>query len=105
MKAIATEKRKIATVSIGYADGFNRCLTDGGYILINGRRAPLVGKVCMDQIMVDITDIDNVSVGDKAVILGRSGDEEITADDFGRMANSFAYEVICTFMPRIKRVY
>ena len=101
----ATEKRKIATVSIGYADGFNRCLTDGGYILINGRRAPLVGKVCMDQIMVDITDIDNVSVGDKAVILGRSGDEEITADDFGRMANSFAYEVICTFMPRIKRVY
>ena len=101
----APEKRKIATVSIGYADGFNRCLTDGGYILINGRRAPIVGKVCMDQIMVDITDIDNVSVGDKAVILGRSGDEEITADDFGRMANSFAYEVICTFMPRIKRVY
>lgn len=101
----ATEKRKIATVAIGYADGFNRCLTDGGYILINGRRAPLVGKVCMDQIMVDVTDIDGISVGDKAVILGRSGDEEITADDFGSMANSFAYEVICTFMPRIKRVY
>ena len=101
----ATEKRKIATVAIGYADGFNRCLTDGGYILINGRRAPLVGKVCMDQIMVDVTDIDGISVGDKAVILGRSGDEEITADDFGKMANSFAYEVICTFMPRIKRVY
>ena len=101
----ATEKRRIATVSIGYADGFNRCLTDGGYILINGRRAPLIGKVCMDQIMVDVTDIDNVNVGDKAVILGRSGDEEITADDFGSMANSFAYEVICTFMPRIKRVY
>lgn len=101
----APDKRKIATVSIGYADGFNRCLTDGGYILINGKKAPLVGKVCMDQIMVDITDIDDVKVGDKVVILGRSGDEEITADDFGKMANSFAYEVICTFMPRIKRVY
>lgn len=101
----AAEKRRIATVSIGYADGFNRCLTDGGYILINGKKAPLVGKVCMDQIMVDVTDIDGVHVGDRVVILGRSGDEEITADDFGKMANSFAYEVICTFMPRIKRVY
>ena len=101
----APEKRKIATVSIGYADGFNRSMTSGGYILINGRKAPLVGKVCMDQIMVDVTDIESIRVGDKAVIIGRSGNEEITADDFGRMANSFAYEVICTFMPRIKRVY
>lgn len=101
----APDRRKIATVSIGYADGFNRCLTNGGYILINGKKAPLVGKVCMDQIMVDVTGIENIKVGDKAIILGRSGDEEITADDFGRMANSFAYEVICTFMPRIKRVY
>ena len=101
----APDRRKIATVSIGYADGFNRCLSDGGYILINGKKAPLVGKVCMDQIMVDVTGIDNVGVGDRVVILGRSGDGEITADDFGRMANSFAYEVICTFMPRIKRVY
>lgn len=101
----APEKRKIATVSIGYADGFNRCLTGKGYVLINGKRAPLVGKVCMDQIMVDVTDIEDVKVEDKVIILGRSGDDEITADDFGRMANSFAYEVICTFMPRIKRVY
>lgn len=101
----APDRRKIATVSIGYADGFNRCLTNGGYILINGKKAPLVGKVCMDQIMVDVTGIENIKVGDKAIILGKSGDEEITADDFGRMANSFAYEVICTFMPRIKRVY
>lgn len=101
----ATEKRKIATVSIGYADGFNRCLTGEGYVLIKGKKAPLVGKVCMDQIMVDITDIEDVNVGDRVIILGKSGDEEITAEDFGKMANSFAYEVICTFMPRIKRIY
>ena len=101
----AAEKRKIATVAIGYADGFNRCLTDNGYILINGKKAPLVGKVCMDQIMVDVTHIDDIKVGDKAVILGKSGDEEITAEQFGEMANSFSYEIICTFMPRIKRVY
>jgi len=101
----ATERRKIATVSIGYADGFNRCFSGKGYVLIKGRRAPLVGKVCMDQIMVDITGIDDVRVGDRVIIIGRSGDEEITAEDFGSMANSFAYEVICTFMPRIKRVY
>ncbi len=101
----AAEKRKIATVSIGYADGFNRCLTGKGYVLINGKRAPLVGKVCMDQIMVDVTDIENVAVGDRVIILGKSGNEEITAEAFGKMANSFAYEVICTFMPRIKRIY
>ena len=101
----ATERRKIATVSIGYADGFNRCLTGKGYVLINGKKAPLVGKVCMDQIMVDVTDIDDIRVGDRVIILGKSGDEEISAEAFGKMANSFAYEVICTFMPRIKRVY
>ncbi len=101
----ATEKRKIATVAIGYADGFNRCLTGKGYVLIKGKKAPLVGKVCMDQIMVDVTDIDDVKVEDKVIILGKSGDEEITAEELGKMANSFAYEIICTFMPRIKRVY
>ena len=101
----ATEKRKIATVSIGYADGFNRCLTGKGYVLIKGKKAPLVGKVCMDQIMVDVTGIEDVRTGDRVIILGRSGDEEITAEEFGNMANSFAYEVICTFMPRIKRIY
>ncbi|MBQ8502651.1 MAG: alanine racemase [Clostridia bacterium] len=102
---VAEEERRIATVAIGYADGFNRCLTGKGYVLIGGRKAPLVGKVCMDQIMVDVTDIPDVRVGDKAVILGRSGNEEITADELGAMCHSFSYEIICTFMPRIKRIY
>lgn len=101
----APASRKIATVSIGYADGFNRCLTNCGYVLINGKKAAVVGKVCMDMIMVDITDIENVSVGDIAVILGSSGSENISAEALGEMAHSFNYEVVCNFMPRVKRIY
>lgn len=101
----APEKRKIATVAIGYADGFKRCLTGKGYILINGKKAPLVGKVCMDQLMVDVTDIPDVKTEDRAIIIGKSGDEEITAEQLGALCHSFSYEVICTFMPRIRRIY
>lgn len=97
--------RKIATVSIGYADGYNRCFTNMGYVLIGGKRASVVGKVCMDQIMVDVTDIDNVSVGDEAVILGTSEGESITAEKLGEMSYSFNYEVVCNYMPRVVRVY
>ena len=101
----ATEKRTVATVCIGYADGFNRAFSNRGYVLINGKKAPIIGKVCMDQIMVDITGIEGVNVGDFAVIMGRSGDEIITAEKLGEMCDSFNYEIICTFMPRINRVY
>ena len=101
----APAERRIATVGIGYADGFNRCLTGVGHVLIHGKKAPLTGKVCMDQIMVDVTDIPQVAVGDTVVILGKSGDEEITAEALGAMCNSFHYEVVCNFMPRVKRIY
>lgn len=102
---VADSERKIATVAIGYADGFKRCLTGKGYVLVNGRKAPLVGKVCMDQLMIDVTGIPDVKTGDKAVILGKSGDEQITAEAFGAMCHSFSYEILCTFMPRVNRVY
>lgn len=102
---VADSEKKIATVCIGYADGYRRCLTGIGYVLINGKKAPIRGKVCMDQIMVDVTDIPDVKVGDHAVILGKSGDEEITAEALGEMCHSFCYEVVCTFMPRVKRLY
>ena len=101
----APSPRKIATVSIGYADGFNRSLTGVGYVLINGKKAPIVGKVCMDQIMVDVTDIDGVFVGMHAIILGENQGARITAEEFGAMCHSFNYEVVCTIMPRVKRVY
>lgn len=102
---VTKEKRRIATVCIGYADGFDRAYSNKGYVLINGKKAPIVGRVCMDQIMVDVTDIDDVHVGDNAVIMGKSKGETITAEELGAMCGSFNYEVICTFMPRVTRVY
>ena len=97
--------RRIATVCIGYADGFNRAFSNKGYVLIRGKKAPITGRVCMDQIMVDITDIDDASVGDHVVIMGASGGEKITAEELGAMCGSFNYEVVCTFMPRVIRTY
>ena len=102
---IAPEPRTIATVCIGYADGVNRAFSNKGYVLIRGKRAPVVGKVCMDQIMVDVTGIPGVSVEDEATVLGRDGAEEITADALGRSIGTIGYEVICNFMPRVARVY
>lgn len=101
----APEERKIATVAVGYADGYNRCMTENGTVIINGQQAPVVGKVCMDQIMVDVTDIDFVEVGDHAVILGEMDGEKITAEDIGERCNSFDYEVVCNFSKRVKRLY
>lgn len=102
---MAKEKRKIATLSVGYADGFRRVLSNKGYVLIRGEKAFVTGKVCMDLVMVDVTDIDGVSVGDEAVIIGKSGEREISANDYGKMYGSFAYEALCTFSPRAKKIY
>lgn len=102
---VTAEKRRIATVCIGYADGFNRAFSNKGYVLINGKKAPITGRVCMDQIMVDVTDIDDVRVGDDAIIMGENHGAIITAEELGAMCGSFNYEVICTFMPRVTRVY
>ncbi len=101
----APDERVIATVSIGYADGYNRSNTGKGYVLIKGEKAPVVGKVCMDQIMVDVTDIEGVNVGERAVIMGVSGHSEITAEELGEMSCSFNYEVICNFTKRVARLY
>lgn len=101
----APSERRIATVSIGYADGYSRSCTGKGYVLIKGKKAPVVGKVCMDQIMVDVTDIEDVHVGERAVIMGESHGSFITAEQLGEMSNSFNYEVICNFTKRVARLY
>ena len=101
----APSERVIATVSIGYADGYSRSCTGQGYVLIKGKKAPVVGKVCMDQIMVDVSDIDDVRVGERAVIMGVSNRSTITAEELGAMSNSFNYEVICNFTKRVARLY
>lgn len=102
---VAKEKIKVATVSIGYADGYSRAFSNKGVVLIDGKRASVIGKVCMDQIMVDVSHIENVKAGDLVVIMGRSGDEFISAEELGSLSGSFNYEFICTFMPRVKRTY
>jgi alanine racemase len=95
----------VATVPIGYADGVPRGLFDGGYaVLIGGRRRPLAGMVTMDQIMVDCGDDATVSPGDEVVLLGRQGDEEITADEWATMMGTISYEVLCGIGPRVPRL-
>lgn len=102
---VAPEERKIATVSIGYADGYSRALSCKGWVLIKGKKARITGKVCMDLIMVDVTDIEGVEVGDTVVVMGKMQQEEISAETIGELSGSINYEVICTFLPRVKRLY
>lgn len=94
----------VATVPIGYADGLPRALSDAGEVLIGGRRHPLAGTVTMDQIVVDVGDAD-VSIGDEVVLLGRQGDEEITAEEWATKIGTIAYEVVCQIGPRLPRRY
>jgi alanine racemase len=98
-------RSRVATVPIGYADGVPRSLFDGGYaVLIGGVRRPLAGTVTMDQIVVDCGDDDSVRPGDEVVLLGRQGDEVITADDWAALVGTISYEVVCGVGPRMPRV-
>lgn len=95
----------IATVPVGYADGFARCLTGKGRILVRGRHAPVVGRICMDQCMIDVTDIEGVSVGDEVVIFGDQGKNRISVEEIAGMMGTINYEVVCIVGKRIPRVY
>ena len=95
----------IATLPIGYADGYSTRLSNQGEVLIRGKRAPIVGRVCMDLIMADVTDIHGVSKGDEAILIGRQGEERITADEIAKKIGSIPYEVLCLIGKRVPRVY
>ncbi len=94
-------KTRIATVCIGYADGFSRTLSNIGRVLINGNFAKIIGRVCMDQLMVDVTDLPDVKVGDEVTILGKDGENEITAEEIAKLTDTINYEVICQFQKRV----
>jgi alanine racemase len=96
---------RIATLPIGYADGFNRLMSNRGEVLIGGRRARVLGRVCMDQILVDVTDIDGVNLHDDAVCIGRQGGDMILADDVAAWIGTINYEVLCMLSPRVPRLY
>ncbi len=95
----------IATLPVGYADGYNRKLSNRGEVLIRGKRAPVVGRVCMDYIMADVTDIPRVSHGDEVVLMGRQGGAQITAEEIAEKVESISYEVLCLVGKRVPRVY
>ncbi len=92
---------KIATVPIGYADGYNRLLSSTGEMLVHGERCRVVGRVCMDYTMIDVGHINNVAVGDEVVVMGRQGNHEISADEIARHINTINYEVVCLFNRRM----
>lgn len=94
----------VATVPVGYADGFPRLLSDVGEVLLGGRRRPLAGTVTMDQIVVDVGD-DAVTVGDEVVLLGAQGGEEVTADEWAEKTGTISYEIVCGIGPRLPRRY
>ncbi|MCR5390630.1 MAG: alanine racemase [Lachnospiraceae bacterium] len=102
---VAEKTTRVATVSIGYADGFPRSLSNKGIVLINGKRYHVIGRVCMDQLMVDIEMNDEISVGDVVTIVGRDGDEEITMDEFAALSDRINYEAVCDIGKRVPRVY
>ena len=99
------ESRRIATVPVGYADGYPRCLSNTGSVLINGKYAPITGRVCMDQFMVDVTDIDGVEVGSEATLIGTNGENSISVEDIADNAGSFNYEQVCRISRRVTRIY
>lgn len=101
----AEREMLVATIPTGYADGYNRKLSNKGYVLVKGKKAPIVGRICMDQFMIDVTDINNVKIYDEVVLLGKSGNEVITAEDIADMIDTINYEVVCNISKRVSRVY
>ena len=99
----AEKTMRVATIPVGYADGYPRMLSGKGYVLIKGRKAPILGRVCMDQFMVDVTDIEGVTRGDEVVLLGKQGDERITAEELGDISGRFNYELVCDISKRVPR--
>lgn len=98
-------KMRIATIPTGYADGYNRGLSNKGYILIHGKKAAIVGRICMDQFMVDVTDIPEAREYEEVVLIGKNGNEIISADDMAQMIGTIGYEIVCDVGKRVPRVY
>ncbi|MGZ5474608.1 MAG: alanine racemase, partial [Thermoanaerobaculia bacterium] len=96
---------RLATLPAGYADGYSRLLSNKGDVLIRGRRAPVVGRVSMDLLTVDVTDIPGAALGDEVVLLGRQGDEEVSVEELAAKIGTISYEVLCGVSARVPRVY
>ena len=105
-RTFKTERKSlIATLPIGYADGYSRLFAKGANVIINGKFAPIVGRICMDQCMIDVTDIGNVKVGDEVILLGEQGSLKFNADNLAEIMGTINYEILCMLKYRIPRVY
>lgn len=102
---VTKEPRRIATVPVGYGDGYPRALSNCGRVLLRGKSVPIVGRVCMDQMMVDVTEVPDAKRGDTVTLMGCDGRERITAEEIGVLSHSFHYEMVCNVGKRIPRVY
>lgn len=102
---VVKKNMDIATICVGYADGYNRLLSNKYHVLINGKKAPIVGRVCMDQTMIDVTGIPDVKMGTKVTLIGKDGESVITADDMAQSVGSIGYEIVCDILPRVERFF
>ncbi len=102
---VATKETRVATIPLGYGDGYPRSLSSKGYVLIHGKKAPILGRICMDQFMVDVSEIPDAVEGELVTLIGRNGDEVITADWLGELSGRFNYELVCDLNQRLPRVY
>ena len=101
----AEKDMKIATVPIGYADGYVRANAENGYMLVNGQKAKIVGRICMDQTMLDVTDVDYIEQGDEVIVFGAGSHGEPTADSLAKNTDTINYEVVCLVGKRVPRMY
>ena len=101
----AKKEMKVATIPVGYADGYPSSLSNKGWVLIHGKKAPILGRVCMDQFMVDITKIPDAKAGDEVTLIGKDGKEFISIEKFGDLSGRFSYEFACDISKRVPRVY
>ncbi len=102
---VTSAPTRVATIPVGYADGYSRSLSGKFYVLIQGKKAPILGRICMDQLMVDVTDIPEVQVGDRVTLVGTDGPEQITVEQIAEAAGSFNYEFVCGISRRVPRYY
>lgn len=102
---VSEHQMRIATIPIGYGDGYPRSLSDTGYVLIRGKKAPIIGRICMDQFMVDVSDILEVKFGDKVTLIGRDQEEYLPVEKLSELSGRFNYEFVCDLGKRIPRVY
>ena len=99
------KKMLVATIPVGYADGYPRMLSNRGCVLIHGHRAPILGRVCMDQFMVDVTDIPDVQRGTEVTLMGNDREEELRVEELSELCQRFPYEFVCDISRRVPRVY